>query len=63
MAKTLVRQVAKACAGADLEIEDLRDILDDADQGVIWGAAFEDLLASDLPDRRNFADEYLKRRG
>ncbi|WP_052402972.1 hypothetical protein [Muricoccus aerilatus] len=61
MAETLVRHVAKACAGADLEIEDLWDFLDDADQGVIWGAAFEDLLASDLPDGRNLADDYLKR--
>ena len=63
MAETLVRHVAKACAGADLEIEDLWDVLDDVAQGVIWGAAFEDLLASDLPDGRNLADEYLKRRG
>lgn len=63
MAETLVRHVAKACAGADLEIEDLGDILDDADQGVIWGAAFEDLLALDLPEGCNFADEYFKRRG
>lgn len=63
MAETLVRHVDKACAGADLEVGDLSDILDDAAQGVIWGAAFEDLLASDLPDGRNLADEYLKRRG
>ena len=62
MAETLVRHDAPACTGADLEVEDLWDFLDDADQGVIWGAAFEDLLASDLPDGRNLADEYLKRR-
>jgi hypothetical protein len=29
----------------------------------VWGAAFEDLLATDLPDGRNLADEYLRRRG
>ena len=63
MAETLVRHVAHACTGADLEIEDLWDLLDDEDQGVIWGAAFEDLLASDLPDGRNLVDEYLRRRG
>ncbi len=30
---------------------------------VLWGAAFEDLLATDLPDGRNIADDYLRRRG
>jgi len=34
MADTLARHVAQACAGADLEVEDLWDILDDPDQGV-----------------------------
>ncbi|HEY8610609.1 MAG TPA: hypothetical protein VIL69_04875 [Roseomonas sp.] len=63
MAETLIRHVAQACAGADLEAEDLWNLLDNADQGVIWGAAFEDLLSSDLPDGRNLADDYLKRRG
>jgi hypothetical protein len=63
MAETLVRHVVQACGSADLEIEDLWDLLDDADQGVIWGAAFEDLLSSDLPDGRKLADDYLKRRG
>ena len=29
----------------------------------VWGSAFEDLLAQDLPDGRNIVDEYLKRRG
>ena len=57
MADALARHVALACAEADLEIEDLWDVLDDADQGAIWGAAFEDLLASDLPDGRNLADD------
>ena len=63
MADTLARHVALACTEADLEIEDLWDILDDADQGAIWGAAFEDLLASDRPDGRNLAEDYLQRRG
>ena len=63
MGDTLIRHVTHACAGADLEVEDLWELLDDEDQGVIWGAAFEDLLATDLPDGRNLADEYLKRRG
>jgi hypothetical protein len=63
MADTLARHVAQACAGADLEVEDLWDILDDPDQGAIWGAAFEDLLAPELPDGRNLAEDYLQRRG
>lgn len=38
-------------------------MLDDAVLGNLWGCAFEDLLASDLPNGRNLADDYLKRRG
>jgi hypothetical protein len=38
MADTLARHVAQACAGADLEVEDLWDILDDPDQGGRSGA-------------------------
>ena len=30
---------------------------------ILWGAAFEDLVATDLPDGRNIADDYLRRRG
>lgn len=30
---------------------------------VVWGAAFEDLVATDLPGDRNIADDYLRRRG
>jgi hypothetical protein len=63
MADALARHVALACAEADLEIEDLWDTLDDPDQGAVWGAAFEDLLASGLPDGRNLAEDYLQRRG
>jgi hypothetical protein len=63
MADCLSRHVAQACASADLEMEDLWDVLGDAGQGAIWGAAFEDLVASDLPDGRNLADDYLRRRG
>ena len=59
----LARHVALARADADLEVEDLWDVLDDPDQGAVWGAAFEDLLASDLPDGRNLAEDYLRRRG
>jgi hypothetical protein len=37
--------------------------LDEHAFAAVWGSAFEDLLAQDLPDGRNIVDEYLKRRG
>jgi hypothetical protein len=30
---------------------------------ILWGAAFEDLVATNLPGGRNIADDYLRRRG
>jgi hypothetical protein len=62
MADSLARHVAPAGAEADLEVEDLRGILDDADQGAIWGAAFGDLPASNLPDGHDLAGNRLRRR-
>ena len=53
----------KACAAAGIEMEDIADVLGDHAATVLWGAAFEDLLATDLPDGRNIADDYLRRRG
>ena len=44
-------------------MEDITDVLGDHAATVLWGAAFEDLLATDLPDGRNIADDYLRRRG
>src|SRR3712207_5301042 len=44
-------------------MEDITDVLGDYAATVLWGAAFEDLLATDLPDGRNIADSYLRRRG
>ena len=44
-------------------MEDITDVLGDYAATVLWGAAFEDLLATDLPDGRNIADDYLRRRG
>jgi hypothetical protein len=63
MAEALARHTASACADAGVDIEDVPEILGSPVNGTIWGAAFEDLVASDLPDGRNIADEYLKRRG
>lgn len=63
MAEALTRHTASACADAGVDIEDVSEILGGHVNGSIWGAAFEDLVASDLSDGRNIADEYLKRRG
>jgi hypothetical protein len=44
-------------------MEDIADVLGDEAATVLFGAAFEDLVATDLPDGRNIADDYLRRRG
>ena len=44
-------------------MEDTTDVLVGYAATVLWGVAFEDLLATDLPDGRNIADGYLRRRG
>jgi hypothetical protein len=63
LAALLDRHSAHACAAAGAEMEDITDVLDDYAATVLWGAAFGDLLATDLPDGRNIADDYLRRRG
>ena len=63
LAELLDRHSAQACAAAGIEMEDITDVLGGDAATVLWGAAFEDLLAADLPDGRNVADDYLRRRG
>ncbi len=63
LAALLDRHSAQACAAVGVEVEDIVDVLGDDAATVLWGAAFEDLLATDLPDGRNLADDYLRRRG
>jgi hypothetical protein len=48
---------------SSIAIEDITDVLRNYAATVLWGAAFEDLLATDLPDGSNIADDYLRRRG
>ncbi len=62
LAELLERHSAEACAAAGVEMQDIADVLGDHAATVLWGAAFEDLLATDLPDGRNIADDYLRRR-
>lgn len=63
LAALLERHCAEACAGAGIAPEEIEDILGGYAASTLWGAAFEDLLATDLPDGRNIADDYLRRRG
>lgn len=63
LAEFLDRHGAQACAAAGIELREIADILGDDAATVVWGAAFEDLVATDLPGGRNLADDYLRRRG
>ncbi len=63
LATLIERHSAKACAGAGIAPEDIGDTLGEYAAANLFGAAFEDLLATDLPDGRNIADDYLRRRG
>jgi hypothetical protein len=57
------RHAIKACAGAGIDVGDITRTLGDYAGSTLWGAAFEDLLATDRPDQPNIADDYLRRRG
>jgi len=59
----LDRHIGKACAGAGIAPAGIGDALGDHAMSTVFGAVFEDLLGLDLPDGRNLADEYLRRRG
>ena len=63
MASAFHHHVAAACEGAGIELSDLPRVIDEHAFSAVWGSAFEDLLARDLPDGRNVVDDYLKRRG
>ncbi len=57
------RHTAKALAVAGIELAELAEVIRDDFIPAIWGAAFEDLVASVTPEGRNLADDYLRRRG
>ena len=59
MARCLDRHTAKACAAAGIDPADIADVLGEYAATTVWGAAFEDLLVTDLPDGRNLAEDYL----
>ena len=63
LAERIERHAANPCAGAGIAVADIESLLGPYGVSTLWGAAFEDLLATDLPDGRNIADDYLRRRG
>ena len=63
LSEFVARHTTQACAAAGIDLPDLAEVIGDDYLTAIWGAAFEDLVATVLPDGRNLADDYLKRRG
>ena len=57
LAALIERHCAEACAGAGIAPEEIEDVLGDHAATVLWGAAFEDLLATALPGGRDIADD------
>lgn len=52
-----------ACHNAGVDADEIPHILGQNAAMTLWGCAFEDFLARDLPGDRNMVDDYLKRRG
>ena len=63
LADYVERHTTQAFAAAGIDPHQLTEVIGDEYFSSIWGAAFEDLVATVLPDGRNLADDYLKRRG
>ena len=63
LAERLEQHAGAACAAAGIDMSEIETLLGDYGASTVWGAAFEDLLTQDLPDGRNLAEEYLRRRG
>ncbi len=63
LADYVQRHTAQAFAAAGIDLHELAEVIGDDYFPAIWGAAFEDLVATVHPDGRNLADDYLKRRG
>jgi len=63
LAERIERHAGAACAAAGIEMSEIETLLGEHGASTVWGAAFEDLLALDMPDGRNLAEEYLRRRG
>ena len=57
------RHFGPACEEAGITLDELTDTIGDQADSVLWACVIEDFLASDLDNRRNIVDDYLKRRG
>jgi hypothetical protein len=55
--------VFAACHNAGVGAGEIPEILGQHAAMTLWGCAFEDFLARDLPGNRNMVDDYLQRRG
>ena len=62
-ADTISRHVGSVCSAAGIEVDELPELIGDHWSTTLWGCAFEDLISKTLDEGRNFADDYLKRRG
>lgn len=63
LAKRIEGHAAKACAGAGIAAANIESVLGGYGVSSLWGAAFEDLLATYPPDGCNIAEDYLRRHG
>ena len=63
MVEVFVEHVGEACSDAGVDIEDLEEVIGREAFIDAWGAACEDFFTRTLDDGRNFAANYLKRRG
>jgi len=56
--------VAEICDRADMDFDEVAEVVGEDDARLVWQCAFEDFLARPFePDGRNVVDDYLKRRG
>jgi hypothetical protein len=60
LATLIDRHATKACPGVVIDVADIDRTPGDYAASTLWGAAFEDLIATDARDRPNIADDYLR---
>ena len=63
MVEVFVEHVGEACRDAGVDIEELEEVIGREAFIDAWGWACEDFVTRTLDDGRNFAANYLKRRG
>lgn len=63
LGEVVAEHLDRACKDYGVELETLEETIGQEAFIDAWGAACEDFFTRDLEDGRNFADDYLKRRG